>query len=266
MAEWSKAADCKSVRLISRWFESNPSQLVVNIVNKKSKKPYLLKKFQKLDILKIKVRKVQLTNAKKIREANLGLLTCHLGWNIRVLNHFYFATLLVTTSRGWLDKDKNNKNTFNLDLKFKRNRFFPQLRLGWFDCKTIFNLSLGILARKFSTKKKFINSKSSYILSASYLRRFLVTISNIKIILKIVGLPIYLVEIIKTLLNQSNALYKDPYNNRKLINEKINNKTLNIEGLHFVRNKNFGKLKKKKIGRLKRKISKRIKNINNLLD
>lgn len=92
------------------------------------------------------------------------------------------------------------------------------------------------------------------------------TIPNLKIIIKVVGLPLYLIEVLKTLLNQSNALYKNPYDEQKLINEKANNRPLDIEGFHFVRNKSFGNIKKKKVGRLKRKISKRIKTINNLLD
>lgn len=79
VAEWSKAADCKSVRLISRWFESNLSQLVISVVNKKLKSTYLLRKFQKLDKLKIKIKKIQLNNVVKIKEVNLGLITYHIG-------------------------------------------------------------------------------------------------------------------------------------------------------------------------------------------
>ena len=190
----------------------------------------------------------------------LGQLLFKLDWYFKLLNYWYL--LLLVNKNG----TNSNKNIFKLDLNFSRNRFFPQLRTGWSKSQTIFNLSLGILARKFSSKKKITSSKSSYILAASYLRRFLVSIPHIKIHIGIIGLPVYLVEILKTILNQTNALYKDPYDSSKIINEKANNVSLEVNYIKFIRNKSFVFFKRKKVGRLKRKISKRIKTINNLLD
>lgn len=73
MAEWSKAADCKSVRLISRWFESNPSQL-----KRISKNRYDLVKFKSIDSLKIvetnEVKNTQRFLKKKTRAAVLRAL------------------------------------------------------------------------------------------------------------------------------------------------------------------------------------------------
>ena len=260
MAEWSKAADCKSVRLISRWFESNLSQMDYLVTMKST---YFLKKFEKVDSFKIKSGIQDVSTVVSTAKVTItAWLFFQLNWYYKLLNYWYLLPLVINNDN---ETDKN-KSIFKLDFNFNRNRFFPQLRTSWSKSQTIFNLSLGVLAKKFSSKKKFIRSKSSYILAASYLRRFLVTISSIRIHINVVGLPIYLVEILKTILNQTNALYKDPYDSSRVVNEKADNMPLGVGYLKFIRNKSFTPLKRKKVGRLKRKISKRIKTINNLLD
>ena len=58
VAEWSKAADCKSVRLISRWFESNLSQLVGRVLLKNN---HQLNKFSIIDKLSTKKKVVNVS-------------------------------------------------------------------------------------------------------------------------------------------------------------------------------------------------------------
>ena len=163
--------------------------------------------------------------------------------------------------------DRSSENlTFKLDLNFSRGRFFPQLIPNIDNSKTLFNSSLGIVASRFSKKKNFLNTKASYILTASYIRRILLNIFSIRIILNIVGTPLYLTEVVKTILNQTNSLYKSPYYNGGVVNEKKNPQYINFRYINFLRNKNFGVTKVKKVGRLKRKIQKKIKLVNNILD
>merc|ERR1712196_454636 len=92
---------------------------------------------------------------KKIRSINVYIIK--LFWEI-----VFFQDLAI--------KDQKYINIHTLDLNFARKRFFPQLNNKQ---ETIFNTSLGITSKYFSKSKKFLKSKSSYLFSASYIRRFL---------------------------------------------------------------------------------------------
>jgi len=151
-----------------------------------------------------------------------------------------------------------------LDLNYAKKRFFPQLK-NTFSQQTLFNNSLGITSKRFSKSKKFLKSKTSYMFSASYIRRLL-TYLNIKdMYLVIRKIPTFLKDIIRVILSPTNVLYKNPY-----LNEVVNEKQLNIQFsfsyVFFFNNKPYGVVKKKKRGRLKRKIMKRVILLNNIID
>merc|ERR1712178_121503 len=98
-------------------------------------------------------------------------------------------------------------NYIMLNINFKRNRFFPFIKKDN-ETETIINSSLGMISNFFSKKKYFLKSKTAYILLASFLRKILIYSNFSKIILKIQKKPIYLIEIIKCILQPAKKLYK----------------------------------------------------------
>ena len=160
----------------------------------------------------------------------------------------------------------NNNGVYEMVLNFKRNRFFPYFRMKIpKDC--IFNLSLGILSKNFSLRKSFLRSKSSYLMSASYVRRMLTYIRPARLNLNIRRTPKYLKDILSVMMEKSNVLYKHPLKN-ELVNEKefTPHDAISLEYINFVTSKALGPIKKKKRGRLKRKISKKVILYNNIID
>jgi hypothetical protein len=155
-------------------------------------------------------------------------------------------------------------NTYALYLSFKRNRFFP-----YFDMtssrQTIFNNSLGILSKRFSSKKSFLRGKSSYIMSASFIRRLLIFIRVVRLNLFFLKRPKYLKDILATINTSVNVFYQHPYRS-ETVNEKELSLPIYFEYINFINNKAYGPVKRKKQGRLKRKISKRVILYNNVAD
>lgn len=151
-------------------------------------------------------------------------------------------------------------------LNFKNRRFFPlmsDIPTG----KTIHNNSLGIIAKYFSNSKSYLRSKSSFLLSSSYLRRLVIhlLVKDFRLLIK--KTPLFLKDILNTLFQTSNKLYRNPFNNKQLVNEKDMTSIFpKINYVMFVNNKDFGNPKNKKKGRLKRKISKRVFLLNSIVD
>lgn len=155
-------------------------------------------------------------------------------------------------------------NNYALYLAFKRNRFFPYFYLNSNkDC--IFNNSLGIVSKHFSLKKAFLRSKSSYIMSAVYLRRLFIHLEVEVSYLTVTKTPKFLKDILNTILSNTNSFYQHPFTN-EIVNEKQNNINVYFHYVNFINNKILGKVKIKKKGRLKRKISKRVHAYNSVLD
>merc|ERR1712196_586129 len=120
-----------------------------------------------------------------------------MGINIYVIKLFYemiFFQTLVTNQQLYI-------GLHTLDLNFAKRRFFPQLKnLNLPDSnnqQTLFNSSLGITSKYFSKSKKFLRSKTSYLFSASYIRRFLTYLGISDLCLLIRKLPLFLKDIIK---------------------------------------------------------------------
>lgn len=173
-------------------------------------------------------------------------------------------TLLLSKYFG--EEIYNNNRVYEIALNFKRNRFFPYFRMQTAK-SCIFNLSLGILSKNFSLRKSFLRSKSSYLMSSSYIRRMLIYIKPTRLNLNIRRTPKYLKDILSVMMEKSNVLYKHPLKN-ELVNEKEFTTTdaVSFEYINFISNKALGPIKKKKRGRLKRKISKKVILYNNIID
>lgn len=159
----------------------------------------------------------------------------------------------------------NNLLDYTLNLNFKRNRFFPQFKDTIFK-KTIFNNSLGTISKYFSRRKSYLRGKSSYLLSAAYTRRILTSLGVNYLYLEITKIPKYLKDIIRVVTTNTNVLYKNPFNPKDIVNEKVNPIELKFKYVFFFNNKPYSVVKIKKKGRLKRKISKKITLLNNILD
>ena len=175
---------------------------------------------------------------------------------------FFFPFIFF---KGKLSSMESSIDAYTLNLNFKKNRFFPQLKDTFFK-KTIFNNSLGIISKYFSLRKSFLRSKSSYLLTATYLRRLLVNINILKLRLEITKVPKYLKDIFRVLLASANVFYKNPLNNSHIVNEKVSPINFSFPYVFFTNNKSWGVIKRKKRGRLKRKISKKVILLNNILD
>ena len=90
--------------------------------------------------------------------------------------------------------------------------------------------------------------------------------SNIKYLhLYVQGIPLYLNDILKKLLNPSISLYLNPFSKKEIDEANYNNNFKFIYSF-FLHNKPFGLMKKKKEGRLKRKIQKRLILLNKIID
>ena len=157
-----------------------------------------------------------------------------------------------------------DNNIFFLDLNFKKLKFFPQMK-EIKTSKTILNNSLGIISKYFSKRKNYLRSKSSFLLSASYVRKMLIYTNISKLRLNIFRVPIYIKDIMRVITSKSNSLYKHPFT-KALVNEKASKFEIHFEYISFINNKSHGEKKSKKKGRLKRKISKKISLLNNILD
>ena len=158
------------------------------------------------------------------------------------------------------------KNMFYLNLNFKRLRFFPFLKKEHKN-KVFFNTSLGMLSKFFSNAKSSLRQKTSYLLSASFLRK-LILYSNIKFLtLKIKGIPLFLKDVISSILNPARKLYFHPFRSpHQLIEEESLTNNFTFHYVLFTNLKPHSIMKRKKKGRLKRKITKKVCLLNNILD
>ena len=176
----------------------------------------------------------------------------------------YFKNLIINLSRSFYGKELVTEQL--MCLNFKNRRFFPLMN-DISTNKTIYNNSLGIIAKYFSNSKSYLRSKSSFILSSSYLRRLVthLLIKDLRLLIK--KTPLFLRDILNTLFQASNKLYKNPFNDKQLVNEKdMAGIFPRINYVMFVNNRGFGNPKNKKKGRLKRKISKRVFLLNSIVD
>jgi hypothetical protein len=153
-----------------------------------------------------------------------------------------------------------------LTLNFRRIRFFPFLKR---EGKTpvFFNSSLGMLSNFFSKSKSFLRQKASYLLSASFLRKVMLYLGLKQLTLVIRGIPLYLQEILSTMLTPSKKTYDHPLRSpQQVVDENTRPHRFGFEYVIFTSLKPHSIMKRKKKGRLKRKIAKKIVLLNNILD
>jgi hypothetical protein len=148
-------------------------------------------------------------------------------------------------------------------LNFRRNRFFPSLKV--FNGETYLSLSLGLFSSFFHKGKFFIKNKAVYLVVASFLKKILMYASLTNLILFVQKIPLYLQEILSTLNNPVVSLYKHPFGD-EIIDENNFRNEFYFDYFFFLNNKSYGFMKTRKRGRVKRKILKRIVAVNRLTD
>jgi len=151
-----------------------------------------------------------------------------------------------------------------LNLNFPRNRFFPNFKTLQGETYTF--LSLGMFSKFFVKNKSFFKTKQMYLILASFIRKILLFASIKFLYLLVTNIPTYLKEIMSTINNSVINHYKNPFNEENLINEKSVINPFKFSFFMFINNKPYGKVKVKKKGRLKRKITKRLTQMNKVLD
>lgn len=238
MAERSKAADCKSVSLYSRWFESNLSHIILSAYYTGT------------------MPCIQLN--KKPKELKLSQLHSNLSFDNIVRssksNKGYYATL------------KSGVETTDFVLNFKRLRFFPLARPHT-SGETIFTTSLGCIAKFLNKGKSHTKKKAVFLLVASLLRKILLYTSLADMHLYVNRTPLYFQEILNQVYTPTKSLYYHPFFQQKMVDESSDNiKSFDFKYVSFTNTKSYGYVKWKKKGRLKRKIAKRVFSINRVID
>ena len=250
MAEWSKAADCKSVRKLS------------------------LVRTQFFSIVNLKIQTKYKTFFKNLyfnEENHCNAYVANENLNdtssIKILRPSFYAynlTKYVFKDRGYnAHRRKFHNPTKTLALNFTRNRFFPTLRtiVG----ETYFFLSLGLLSKFLLKGKSFTKSKTVFILLASFLRKVLLFSSFKNLYLFVNKTPVYFKEIMSTINDSVINIYKNPFSNNLFTEKEVPNPFI-FPVIVFTNNKPYGFMKVKQKGRLKRKIARRLTMINRVLD
>ena len=256
MAEWSKAADCKSVRKLSLVRTQFFSLMIPKLLIKR-------KVFYKNLHFDKENQKVQLINRPKF-DLNRDAYGKILGKIHKPSFYAYNLTKYVFEDRGYnAHKRKFYNPTKTLALNFTRNRFFPTLRtvLG----ETYFFLSLGLLSKFLLKGKSFTKSKTVFLLLASFLRKILLFSSFKNLYLFVNRTPLYFKEVMSTINDSVVNIYKNPFSTA-LVSEKETVNPFTFPVIVFTNNKPYGFMKTKQKGRLKRKISRRLTMINRVLD
>jgi hypothetical protein len=250
VAEWSKAADCKSVRKLSL-----VRTQFFSIISKRPKYKTFFKNLY-----------FDGTNHAKDYETDFRI-RAKVNYTVKPLTRNFYAYSLGNyglKDRGYNTHRRQFYNpTKALSLNFTRGRFFPTLRtvLG----ETYFFLSLGLLSKFLLKGKSFTKSKTVFILLASFLRKVLLFSSFKNLYLFVNKTPLYFKEIMSTINDSVINIYKNPFSNN-LVTEKDLPNPFVFPVIVFTNNKPYGFMKTKQKGRLKRKVAKRLIMINRVLD
>merc|ERR1711934_5950 len=134
----------------------------------------------------------------------------------------------------------NSKNVYDLDLNFKRSRFFPQLS---FKKVVLLNTSLGVVVKYTNNKKNYIKTKAAHLICITYMTRLLINIGIKNVDINVRRTPNYLVDMINKLLNNepNKIYYTNPFD-KKIKSTSVECK-LKINNILFHYSKYFGKLK-----------------------
>ena len=245
VAERSKAADCKSVSLYSRWFESNLSHIFLNTSYDKSSSYY-----------------VGISPCLQLNKKPAKLVLKRLSKNFSP-DKFLIKS---KSNTGHYTILKTNVETTDFVLNFKRLRFFPLARPHT-SGDTIFTTSLGCIAKFLNKGKSHTKKKAVFLLVASLLRKILLYTGLSDMHLYVNRIPLYFQEILNQIYTPTKSLYYHPFFQQKLVDESDDNiKSFDFKYVSFTNTKSYGYIKWKKKGRLKRKITKRVFSINRVID
>jgi hypothetical protein len=167
---------------------------------------------------------------------------------------------------GWV-RDRLSYITYDfsqLVLNYKRLRFYPVIRdpRGY----TLFNCSLGIIAKFLNKGKAFTKKKAVYLLLFSLIRKILLFSKLESMSLVLNRLPKYLQEFMSTLYTPAVTIYSNPFKTSQLMSETKEDTHFDFKYVQVITSKSYGYIKMGKKGRLKRKISKRVQLSNRVLD
>jgi hypothetical protein len=151
-----------------------------------------------------------------------------------------------------------------LVLNYKRLRFYPVIRD--FKGSTLFNCSLGIIAKFLNKGKSFTKKKAVYLLLFSLIRKVLLFSKLDNLILVLNRTPKYLQEFMSTLYTPSVSIYSNPFKTSQLFYETSEHTHFDFRYVKVLTSRPYGYIKMGKRGRLKRKISKRVQLSNRVLD
>lgn len=187
-----------------------------------------------------------------------------------VLNTHFISLIKSFNSKYYLYKNliqKNNEknnNTKVLSLNFKRKRFFPSIRT--MNGNTLSFISLGMIASRYNRGKPFYRKKPIFIKVASLIRKLLIYTFLKNVHLFIRRSPVFLIDILMTIINPALSIYQNPLKTNQNINERMYTNGFFFSKMFFFSTKPFGFMKTGKKGRLKRKIRRKVILKNRILD
>ena len=155
-------------------------------------------------------------------------------------------------------------NFNQLVLNYKRMRFYPVMRSS--RGKTLFNCSLGILAKFLNKGKAFTKKKAVYLLVFSLIRKVLTFSKLCNMTLVLNRTPKYLQEFMSTLYTPVVAIYNNPFKTSEQVSELNKQSHFDFRYVQVITSRPYGYIKMSKRGKLKRKISKRVQLSNRVLD
>jgi hypothetical protein len=279
MAEWSKAADCKSVREISRWFESNFFHI--------TPKPFL-KKIKNTNAILFQNLPRLYTNNKKIVHLNYSYARLRiLKWSnfwpstLKIEDDFSSRTQFYDFARQWTKvaqtylllkfffitnsalsvlkskKIHQTKSPYNLSLTFKKHQLFLNF---WKNKskKTFLYVSMGLISKTWIENKSFRKNKILKYFMAKQIRRILLLLSVRSINILVKSTPTHLQEFMHYLfLIEKTPLY-NPFRQDWIPTYRLRRTAFRISYIYFSSLKPFNTLKTRKRGRIKRKIRRKI--------
>merc|ERR1712134_206353 len=204
--KWLSGRKRQTVNLLgnSRWFESNLSHkkyMLAKIPNNNRSKAIKIRK--RFNTMNKYMYSLSIMNNTSNNE-NIITLVLNMLYELKtpsygvIKNKFNVYKLIIKeniSSLNTYNKEVTKyNNMYNLSLNFKRNRFFSCFDMNT-SKKIIFNSSLGIISKRFSDKKSYLKSKSSYIMSSSYTRRILIYLSINRMQMSILKTPKFLKDI-----------------------------------------------------------------------